>query len=559
MFKGILSLEISYKTLNNIFYFFKKYPLLLIIYMLVIISISAFIIYYFNGLGLAYNDARSHMNIGRRVVEGLKPGVAQLGSVWLPLPHALIALTVWNDFMWHSGLAGALFSMISYVATSVLIYFFLQRLGVRLLGRLVGVFVFALNTNILYLQSTAMTELLLIATMTAAVYELMMWFKTEKLLYLIRCAFWVMLSTLNRYDGWFLLAVVSALVVGKVFFNKELFTHIRTHSIKQNLKKLHERYKATEGTYILFATLAGFGVFLWLLWNLIIFKDPLYFAFGPYSAHAQQQQIEAAGELATKGDLWLSIKFYMYALFYNSNAFLAILSVFGIVALWFDKRVITPIKVASMALLAPLLFNIFALYAGHSVLFIQGLSGNTWFNVRYGVMLVPTIAIFIGFLVDRLKSLRWTLVGLILFVIFFSFTSMDAVTIDDARVGSSQKNVSEVSGWLAKNAKEKDGFVMISAASHDAIIFSSGLPMSKFIHEGTGKYWESATTSPDRWARWIIMRTHDESDQTFKFVSKTPGYAKYELVEKYPFADIYQLKEEYVSELNTKPIFPNQK
>lgn len=32
------------------------------------------------------------------------------------------------------------------------------------------------------------------------------------------------------------------------------------------------------------------------------------------------------------------------------------------------------------------------------------------------------------------------------------------------------------------------GFVLISAASHDAIIFSSGLPMKKCIHKGTGTY-----------------------------------------------------------------------
>jgi hypothetical protein len=461
--------------------------------------------------------------------------------------------------MWHSGLSGAIFSMISYVFTAVIIYHFLKQLNVGMLGRVIGVAVFALNTNILYLQSTAMTELLLLATMTVAVYELMMWFKTDKLLYLIRCAFWVMLSTLARYDGWFLLAFVSALVVGKVFITKELIQNFRTNSLKQNLKLLHARYKETEGMYILFATLAGFGVFLWLLWNLLIFKDPLYFAFGQYSAHAQQELIEEAGELVTKKDLWLSIKFYTYAMLYNSNAFLAILSLFGMIAIWFDRRIKTPVKVATSALLAPLFFNILALFLGHSVLFIQGLSGNTWFNIRYGVMLVPTIAIFIGFLVDRLHFMKWTVIALFIFVTTFSFLSNDAVTIDDARVGSSQKNVSEVSNWLAKNAKDQEGFVMISAASHDAIIFSSGLPMSKFIHEGTGKYWESATVTPDRWARWIIMRTHDESDQTYKFVGKTPGFQRYDLVEKYPFADIYQLKPEYLPELNTKPVFQNQK
>ena len=58
--------------------------------------LSAWLFTYFLNinLGLAYNDARSHLDIGRRVVEGLKPGLAQLGSVWLPLPHILMVPTI---------------------------------------------------------------------------------------------------------------------------------------------------------------------------------------------------------------------------------------------------------------------------------------------------------------------------------------------------------------------------------------------------------------------------------------------------------------------------------
>ncbi|MBI4130148.1 hypothetical protein HY468_02430 [Candidatus Roizmanbacteria bacterium] len=170
-------------------------------------------------------------------------------------------------------------------------------------------------------------------------------------------------------------------------------------------------------------------------------------------------------------------------------------------------------------------------------------------------MMLPSVAIFAGYLVDRVKGLRWTFIGLFLFTTFFAFVNADAVTIDDARVGSSQKNVSEVSGWLARNTADKKGFILIAAASHDAIIFSSGLPMKRFIHEGTGAYWESATTMPDQWARWIVMRTHDDNDFTWRLVSRTPGFERYTLVESYPFADIYELKEEYVSQVNTEPVF----
>lgn len=532
-----LNLTIKSNTLAAFSGWLDRNSTPLVILFLNCLSIFYFVYYYSNGLSLAYNDARSHLDIGRRVVEGLKPGLAQLGSVWLPLPHALMIPTVWIDFAWHSGLSGAIVSMVSFVATGIIIYFFLKELGAGLIARLFGVLVYVANVNILYLQSTAMTEPLLLATMTAGSYYLMLWAKNDEILPLIKSAFFIMLSTLTRYDGWFLLVFAAVIIAINVF------------------KK--GGYKETEGKVILFLTLGSLGIGLWFLWNLVIFGDPLYFAFGEFSARAQQAQLEAAGELPTKGNILLSVKLYLYALIYNSYVYPLILGVSGLVAILISK-VKFEIKVAVTALTTPLFFNIIALYIGHSVLFIQGITGNTWFNVRYGIMLLPSLAIFSGYLVDKLKPLRATLIGLFLFTTFFAFKSNDAVTIDDARVGSSQKNVSEVSGWLGRNAKERAGFVLISAASHDAIIFSSGLPMKKFIHEGTGAYWESATTSPDRWARWIIMRSHDDNDLSWKFVSRTGGFKKYTLVESYPFADIYELDEEYLGDLNTKPVFGNR-
>ncbi len=529
-----MEISISKKSVNKISRSIKNRGLVLLTIFLVLISIAAFFIYYKNGLGLAYNDARSHLDIGRRVVEGLKPGLAQLGSVWLPLPHALMIPTIWIDFFWHTGLSGSIISMLSFVGTNIVIYYFLKNLGVGILGRLAGIVLFVANINILYLQSTAMTELLLMVTMTTAAYYLLLWHKNENLLHLIKTAGFIMLSTLVRYDGWFLLFFATLIVAWTTFRKKG--------------------FRATEGTIILFCTLGGLGVVLWLIWNLLIFKDPLYFAFGPFSAHAQQEQLLEAGDLLTKGDLLLSLKVYIYALLYNSYTVPALLALVGAIMLWFDKKIKKPVRIASLALLAPLIFNIIALYLGHSVLFLQGISGNTWFNVRYGVLVVPAIAVYVGYLVDRAKTLRTSLIGVLAFVLLFAFFNNDAVTIDDATVGSSQKNVTEVSGWLKNNAEEKDGFVLISAASHDAIIFSSGLPMKKFIHEGTGLYWENAVAVPDRWARWIIMRTHDENDLTYKLVSKSSGFDKYTIVESYPFADIYELRNEYLDTLETKPV-----
>lgn len=135
------------------------------------------------------------------------------------------------------------------------------------------------------------------------------------------------------------------------------------------------------------------------------------------------------------------------------------------------------------------------------------------------------------------------------------YVNRDAVSLDDAVSGSSGKNVKEVSGWLKKNARDKEGFVLISVASHDAIIFSSDMQMSRFIHEGTGDYWNMATTNPELWARWIIMRTYDENDNTFRLLKNNNGFINgYKLIHKYPFADIYELREQYLSQLNSYPV-----
>ena len=532
-----LQLTFSQKNLDDLKAFFEKHNKLILFFILTMASIANFLYYLSNGIGVAYNDARSHLDIARRVVENLQPGFAQLGSVWLPLPHLLATLTVWNNFMWHSGLSGALESMASFVATGILIYQILKVFGVSTLGRLVGVLIFATNLNILYMQSTAMTELLLLGTMTAGVYELIQWHKEDNMLRLVKSSFWIMLSTMIRYDGWFLLLFAAALIIIQAW---------RKHG-----------YKTAEGSFFLFSTLAGFGIVLWFIWNWVIFKDPFYFISGPYAAATQQQQIAAAGDLLTKHNLPFSFETYMYAIVYNAGMFQTVLAIIGMLLFWFDKKINGSLRMAAVVLIAPFVFNILSLYLGQSVLFIQGLNGNSWFNVRYGLMMIPSVAVFVGYLVQRVKSMQYVLVALLVFVTIFSIANRDAVVLDDAIFGASGKNVSEVSGWLHTHADNTPGFVLISVASHDAVIFSSGLNMSRFIHEGDGQYWTLATTHPIYWARWIILRTYDLNDQTYSLLHNNPEFKNdYTLEDHYPFADVYEIKPQYVKDLHTKP-FPN--
>ncbi len=524
------SITLGLSWVKPVVAWFKRYGGVIGLAIVLGISIYYFAIYLGNGLGLSYNDARSHLDIGRRVVEGLKPGLAQLGSVWLPLNHLLMIPLIWQDTLWHTGLAGAFWSMLAFVGTAVLITRYLKLLGVGWLGQLVGATIFIANLNVLYLQSTAMTELLLLFTMLAGCYYLLHYHQTDNVLYLIKAAFWIMLSTLVRYDGWFLLGVAGLLVIRQSW--------------------VHKSFKQAEGTTILFSTLAAIGIIGWFVWNQLIFHDALYFILGPFSAHAQQKIMAAAGALPTQGNMLLSLKVYLYALLYNVYTYPAILAIFGLVKFWLDRDLPRGSKWGIVALLSPLVFNIIALYLGFSVIYVQGISGDTWFNIRYGIMIIPLVAIAVGYLVDRARSYRLLLVLSLAMVLFFAFYSHDAVSIDDARVGSSQKNVSEVSGYLNTYAKNETGYILISAASHDAIIFSSGLPMKRFIHEGTGKYWDNATSYPDRFARWIVMRTYDDNDLTWKAVSQTEGFKYYHKVASYPFADVYELDETHLDGLN---------
>lgn len=534
-----IPVKIPMKPFGRLSSYLTKNLLPIVVLLLSGLSVLYFWTYLNNGLGLSYNDARSHLDIGRRVVEGLKPGLAQLGSVWLPLNHLLMVPFIWNDWMWHSGLAGAIQGMAGFVGTGAIIYLYLQTLKVGRIGRLVGVAVFAANVNILYLQSTAMTEILLLATMTAGCYWLLLWHSRDRVLDLIKSAFFIMLATLVRYDGWFL-AGFASMIVGLQAWIRHGFRRI-------------------EGTSILFLTLGLVGIVGWFMWNQLVFSDALYFILGPFSAHAQQLQMEAAGALPTKHNLTLSVQVYLYSLLYNTYTFPFIVALIGFFLMVRDRSLDGGTKRATVALWSPFIFNVLALYLGFSVIYVQGISGDTWFNIRYGIMLMPAIAIGIGYLVDRARDFRATIIGLMIFVLFFAFANNDAVTIDDARVGSSQKNVSEVSDFLNTHAKNEKGFILISAASHDAIIFSSGLPMKRFIHEGTGLYWENALAVPDRWARWIVVRSYDDNDLVWKGVSKSEGFARFQKVASYPFADVYEIEASLSGQLNTEPVLGKQK
>ena len=162
---------------------------------------------------LLYGDARAHLDVARRVTDGLTPGLAQLGSVWLPLPHILLVPLVALTPLWHNGAAGAIVGGAAFVYAALRVFSLVEELSGSRLAAWCGFAVFVFNLNMLYLQSTALTEPVLLAFSIGAVYHLARWMRTLGVRDLLWGALFVFCATLTRYEGWALLAA-AVLVVG---------------------------------------------------------------------------------------------------------------------------------------------------------------------------------------------------------------------------------------------------------------------------------------------------------------------------------------------------------
>ena len=145
------------------------------------LSIASTAYYFRHHLILGYQDSFSHLELSRRLVAGLSPGIAQLGGVWLPVPQILESLFSWNYTLYRTGLAGSAVSMASYVAITVLLYRLIRLYsGQRAWPAVAGALVFAVNVNVLYQQTTSMDELPFYAFTIATVYYLARWAATKE-------------------------------------------------------------------------------------------------------------------------------------------------------------------------------------------------------------------------------------------------------------------------------------------------------------------------------------------------------------------------------------------
>src|SRR5262245_9922436 len=87
-----------------------------------LIGMNAFLYFLSRGQTYVHLDAIAHVNKARGLLDNFELVLRNLGTVWLPLPHLLIAPLAAFDALWVSGAAGSLVSVACFIGTSVFLF-----------------------------------------------------------------------------------------------------------------------------------------------------------------------------------------------------------------------------------------------------------------------------------------------------------------------------------------------------------------------------------------------------------------------------------------------------
>ena len=168
-------------------------------------------VYWSAGLSLSHYDAKAHLVVARRILDSLTPSWEQIGAVWLPLPHVLNAVPVQIDWMYQTGASAILISIVSFAITVASLSALVMRVTGSAWGAGLAAAIFATNPNVLYLQSTPMTEPLLFALSSLVVLHLAEWALSD-VVPVRRAAGWTLVAAcLTRYEAWPIVGVAMAL------------------------------------------------------------------------------------------------------------------------------------------------------------------------------------------------------------------------------------------------------------------------------------------------------------------------------------------------------------
>jgi hypothetical protein len=473
-----------------------------------------------NGALLNYGDAVAHLNIARRVFDSHQPRFSQLGSVWLPLPHILLLPFVQVYRWWANGLAAVVPSALAYLAACAGVYRLARHWLPPVTAALALAF-FAANPNLLYLQTTAMTEPLFVCEMVWLAVGLVEWraaLDTEarqnsRLLWSI--ALVLVAAIFTRYDGW-VMALLAWIAIG--------ITLLRRH-------QLNSRAFWLAGILIAAAPTA------WFLYNAAAFGDWLYFARGPYSAKAIEIRTASPGFPPHPGwhDPWVSLIFYVKCAEMDSAAaawgnVLLALSLIGAAWAWIVAR---RGRFAWTLLLAlPIPFYAYSVAYGSVAIFLPVWWPHSYYNLRYGLELLPWLALSMGFTAQLcLAAVRhfkpnanqsvWPNIAAGFLFAVVALNAIEMVRERPLVYVEGTKNIQahrpyqlQIPPVLRALLAERPGGVVLMITSVDPQIVSlTGIPLRQTINESDLEVYRDALAAPAAHAALVVAFDGDEVDQ----------------------------------------------
>jgi len=498
-----------------------------LVWLAIFVSVFSFLIYKRDGAVLLYGDAVAHINIARRIFDSKTPGLLQLGTVWLPLPHLLILPFIVSKQMWQSGSGGSIPSMAAYVL-GVLGIFRLVRTALRRDGEVDGVgrvgawvaaLVYGANPNLIYMQATAMGESLYLAFFIWAVAYFAEFARGKEKASRapMKCGLCLAAACWTRYDGWFLAAlmVVGAVIVSFQLFPGEPKLAVQTSRL----------------TLLKFVLLTAIAPVLWLAYNAAVYGNPLEFANGPYSARAIEQKTATVNP--AKGNLWAATSYFLKAAELNvseanwlGRLWLA-LALLGSLAAGLSGR-----GRVALWLWTPLPFYALSIAYGSVPIFLPAWWPFSYYNVRYGLQLLPAFAVFgvLGIIfvlqsvakVDLARGFltRWTNTAVVVSALVLAGESYagvwraDPICFREATINSRGRVAldKQVASWL--NSLPADSTLLMYLGEHVGALEQAGIPLRRVINEGNHRtwkqpadpegLWEHALADPAQYADYVV-------------------------------------------------------
>jgi cellulose synthase/poly-beta-1,6-N-acetylglucosamine synthase-like glycosyltransferase len=453
-------------------------------------SIAACVYFFSQHDLLLYNDSESHMRLARLVFDSATPGLAQLGSNWLPLPHILMWPFVWSDFLWRTGLAGTLVAAPCYVVAAVYTFLCARELTSNGAASYAGALALILNPNILYLQTTPLSEATLLAVTAATSYYFLRWARGGATSALLAAAVCALLGVMTRYEGWSLFMALTLMIA--------VVDLVKRQSMRRMI-----------GDIAVFALPGASGIVLWLIWDYLLTGNPRYFQNGPYSPVAQQTLLREAGQLPTYHHLWLDIVVYSADLLEYFGPAIMALGVAGLIV-FFVASWRKPIGAASLALLAPVALYLVSLYSGQTVIYTPGVMPanihDPIFNVRYATSAAIPLAIFLAHLVRRWPWTRIALVAIILAQTAATATG-GVISLQDGQSGVSCLGLHPVDMFLLEHYNGLP--IMMDTFSGPHNLATLGIDSREVIYEGSYRLWTAAATDPAAYTDWLVITPND--------------------------------------------------